>query len=84
MHEKLDRLSTFGPELAQFRQLLQPVISHFVKSSEHPAVKDIIVFWWKIFLSKEGGGSMVWYLGWIMVFCFWDERGVEYVWEFVL
>ncbi|KAL2057119.1 hypothetical protein ABVK25_002858, partial [Lepraria finkii] len=59
MHKKLDRLSTFDPEPAQFRQLLQPVISHFVKSFNHPAAKDTIAFWRKTFSSREGGGGTV-------------------------
>lgn len=72
---RLDKLTTFGEEPTQFCQLLQPVISRFVRSFESPTSTEVIDFRQRVVdVDNQMSGSTV-YSGWITAFCFWDENG---------
>ena len=73
--KRLDKLETFGAEPTQFCALLRPVISHFVKSFDDPASKEVIDFWQRIAHVDAGGSGPTYYSGWITAFCFWDQDG---------
>ena len=73
--QRLEKLSTFGEEPAQFYRLLKPVISRFVKSFNEPESEDTISFWQRIAHFQARGSGPSYYSGWITAFCFWDEKG---------
>lgn len=75
MLNRLEMLPRLGPEPAQFRHLLHPVLRSFVKSFDSPSDPAVIDFWNKIaHYSRFGSGSST-LSGWITAFCCWDPAG---------
>ncbi len=75
IYSRLDKLETFGAEPSQFRELLRPIISRFIRSFDEPISNDIISFWQRIAHYYNMGSGPSYYSGWITAFCFWDEHG---------
>jgi hypothetical protein len=77
---KLDQLSGFGSQPAEYSTNLRPILSRFVKSFDDPDGPDIRRFWDSIIAGGGGsdgkecsGGSVV--DGWINGFHYWDASG---------
>lgn len=72
---RLDKLTTFGAETAQFATLLEPVVSRFVKTFDAPNSLQMLDFWQRIAHRSGGRSGPTYYSGWITAFCFWDQDG---------
>lgn len=72
---RLDKLTTFGVETAQFATLLKPVVSRFVNTFDAPTSPETLDFWQRIAHRRGGGSGPTYYSGWITAFCFWDQDG---------
>ncbi len=72
---RLDKLTTFGAETAQFTTLLKPVISRFVETFDAPNSLKTLDFWQRIAHRSGGGSGPTYYSGWITAFCFWNQEG---------
>jgi hypothetical protein len=77
---KLERLSGFGSQPAEYSTTIRPILSRFVKSFDEPNGQDIRRFWESIVTGGGGseengclGGSIV--AGWINGFDYWDASG---------
>lgn len=75
IRRRLDRLSDFGQEPEQFRQLLVPVLDHFLLSFDDPNDTLVLDFWNKIAHEYNMGSGPTWLSGWITAFCFWNCDG---------
>jgi hypothetical protein len=78
---KLDRLHEFGDEPTIFAERLKPVLSSFIQSFDTPTSCDTRDFWNKIVHAKSEtacGLPPFSISGWLMAFCFWDEKGRRY------
>lgn len=72
---RLNKLTTFGVETAQFATLLEPVVSRFVQTFDAPNSLQTLDFWQRIAHRSGGGSGPTYYSGWITAFCFWDQDG---------
>lgn len=72
---RLEKLKQYGEEPTQFCNLLQPVVSRFVKSFDNPTADETTGFWQRIAHYSRGGSGPSYYSGWITAFCFWDKDG---------
>lgn len=74
--ERVEKLSLYGQQAAEFRDLLKPILRHFIRSFDEPEHAEIQAFWGKI-CRKEylGSGGPDAYSGWITAFCFWNNEG---------
>jgi len=78
LHDKLDRLSEFGDEPAEYQAQLRPILSRFVKSFDEPDSDEIKDFWNSIVIAESGGmcGEPPYFLnGWLTGFFHWDTAG---------
>lgn len=73
--EKLEKLSSFGKEPAQFRKLLEPVLSSMIRTFEDPTGEETLSFWQRVMCVERNASGPTYYSGWITAFCFWDEDG---------
>lgn len=74
---RIQKLSEYGNEVAEWVQLLIPVLRHFIDSFQHPNSEETKYFW--LHAAKPAGqnGSMdtETISGWLTAFCFWDKHG---------
>jgi hypothetical protein len=78
LYDKLDRLSEFGDEPAEYQDQLRPILSRFVKSFDDPDSDEIKDFWNSIVVAESGGlcGEPPYFLnGWLTGFFQWDMAG---------
>lgn len=74
--ERVEKLSLYGEEAARFRDLLKPILRHFIRSFDEPQHAEIKVFWGKVCREEYlGSGGPDAYSGWITAFCFWNNEG---------
>lgn len=72
---RLDKLTAFGAETAQFATLLEPVVSRFVQTFNALTSLQTLDFRQRIAHRSGGGSGPTYYSGWITAFCFWDQDG---------
>ena len=80
LHKKLDRLSKYGEEPAEWSKYLQKVVGHMVRTIDEPESQEIKDFWLRVChtAGSEGSGMGVKSLsGWITAFIFWDIKGTK-------
>lgn len=66
---------SYGPETAQFADLLAPLIRRFIASFDNPKAPEIVDYWNRIFTRGPlQSGPHIW-SGWIAAFTFWDKEG---------
>jgi len=71
---RLEKLSQYGEEPAEFRAGLVPVLDGMVRTFDAAKGEEVKRFWETI-CDYEGGSGMNYYSGWIVAFCFWDDKG---------
>ncbi|KAH6684720.1 hypothetical protein B0J14DRAFT_442695, partial [Halenospora varia] len=76
LEARIEKLSTFGKQPAEWQTLLKPVLSRFVKTFDDPESEELRDFWQKI-CHKEvyGCDGEVTTSGWINAFFYWNEEG---------
>ncbi|KAL2112976.1 hypothetical protein VUR80DRAFT_5880 [Thermomyces stellatus] len=81
LYDKLDYLSEFGEEPAEYQRRLDPILSRFVTSFDEPDSEDTVSFWNSIVRAERAAtcGSPPYYLsGWLTGFWFWDLNGDKF------
>ncbi|KAH8682806.1 hypothetical protein BGZ60DRAFT_368637 [Tricladium varicosporioides] len=76
LEERIEKLSTFGKQPAEWQTLLKPVLSRFVKTFDNPKSEELRDFWQKICHKEvDGCTGEVSTSGWINAFFYWNEKG---------
>ena len=78
---KLDRLTDFGAEPAEYARRLRPILSRFVRSFREPDSAEVRAFWNNIAVARQYhlcGAPPVSLSGWITGFYYWNEKGQPY------
>ncbi|KAF4506003.1 hypothetical protein G6O67_006132 [Ophiocordyceps sinensis] len=78
--DKLDKLSEFGAEPAQYAEKLRPILSMFVQTWDQPRSKQVKDFWKQIVRADKvftcGAGPIEYDIsGWITGFMHWSSNG---------
>ncbi|KAL6715521.1 hypothetical protein ACLMJK_006482 [Lecanora helva] len=72
---RAEKLKMYGEETTLWYNMLEPVLSRFVRTFQSPDSDEVLDFWQKIAHRRSGGSGPEYLSGWITVFCFWDEEG---------
>ncbi|KZV82479.1 hypothetical protein EXIGLDRAFT_843656, partial [Exidia glandulosa HHB12029] len=72
---RLPKLDEFSEETRAWRQLLEPVLTRFVRAFENPDGEDNLDFWRKMAHREDGMSGASYLSGWITAFCVFDNDG---------
>jgi hypothetical protein len=72
---KLDYMSEFGDEPANYGQILRPILSRFVKTFANPDSLEIRQFWDDMVRSSAREHSETKVTGWVSGFQYWNASG---------
>jgi len=85
IQRKLDKLPTYGPEPAEWAEVLRVVLRYMIKTFDNPDSREVKNFWLRVChtAGREGSRLGVKSLsGWITAFSFWNEEGKRrYAWS---
>jgi hypothetical protein len=73
--QRLDVLSEFGQEPAEFADLLRPVLRGMIATFDLERTLATIDFWSRIANMIPWGSGSAHLSGWITAFCFWNTKG---------
>ncbi|CAH0044679.1 unnamed protein product [Clonostachys solani] len=74
IQRRVEKLSEYGEEPSRFCELLRPILQYMILSFKIPEDPGVVDFWSKIIHHNQGSG-MNSLDGWLVAFCFWDEKG---------
>ncbi|VUC21600.1 unnamed protein product [Clonostachys rosea] len=74
IQRRIEKLSEYGEEPSRFCELLRPILQYMILSFKTPEDPAVVDFWSKIIHHNSGSG-MNSLTGWMVAFCFWDEKG---------
>ncbi|KAK3831973.1 MAG: hypothetical protein J3R72DRAFT_389143, partial [Linnemannia gamsii] len=73
---RIEKLTEYGEETTQWRDLLKAVLTRFVETFNNPDSEETKDFWRKIAHLRGGSGPSS-ISGWITAFCFFSSEGVS-------
>ncbi|KAI9237867.1 MAG: hypothetical protein BYD32DRAFT_415341 [Podila humilis] len=73
---RIEKLTEYGEETTQWRNLLEAVLTGFVETFNNPDSEETKDFWRKI-AHLRGGSGPSYISGWITAFCFFSSEGVS-------
>jgi hypothetical protein len=73
--KRIEKLTEYSEEPTRFAELLRPVVRSLVACFDAPADDAAIVDFWTRMVHYSGGSGVSYLSGWIVAFCFWDEKG---------
>ncbi|KAK7221638.1 hypothetical protein V2G26_009641 [Clonostachys chloroleuca] len=74
IQQRIEKLTEYGEEPSRFCELLRPILHYMILSFKTPEDREVVDFWSKI-ISHTSGSGMNYLDGWLVAFCFWDEKG---------
>ncbi|EHK50530.1 hypothetical protein TRIATDRAFT_210863 [Trichoderma atroviride IMI 206040] len=77
--QKVEKLATYGGELAAWSQLLIKIAEKMVETFDQPDSQSIKDFWMRA-VHTEGANSsrrVETLSGWLTAFCYWNEKGTK-------
>ncbi|KAK3831971.1 MAG: hypothetical protein J3R72DRAFT_425237 [Linnemannia gamsii] len=74
---RIEKLTEYGEETTQWRDLLKAVLTRFVETFNNPDSEETKDFWRKIAHLRSGGSGPSSITGWITAFCFFSSKGVS-------
>lgn len=74
---RIEKLTEYGEETTQWRNLLKAVLTGFVETFNNPDSKETKDFWMRISQREFGGSGPSYISGWITAFCFFSSEGVS-------
>jgi hypothetical protein len=72
--ERIAKISEFGTEPAKWANMLQVIITRFVRAFDQGGPQADMEFWQRIAHEESGSGGYF-ISGWISTFCAWDTSG---------
>ncbi|CAH0022587.1 unnamed protein product [Clonostachys rhizophaga] len=74
IQRRIEKLTEYGEEPSRFCELLRPILQYMILSFKTPEDLEVVDFWSKI-ISHTAGSGVNYLDGWLVAFCFWDEKG---------
>ncbi|CAG9983383.1 unnamed protein product [Clonostachys byssicola] len=74
IQRRIEKLTEYGEEPSRFCEMLRPILQYMILSFKTPEDREVVDFWSQI-ISHISGSGMNHLDGWLVVFCFWDEKG---------
>lgn len=75
MLSKIEKLTEFGTETTQWRDLLHQVLLGFINTFDQPEADTTKTFWSKIAHKNNNGSGASYLSGWLTAFCYFDSKG---------